>query len=408
MASDLDASKTLLITLTGKDRPGVTSTVFATLAAFGVDVLDIEQIVLRRRLILGILVTAPPRDWKALRASVEATADELGMHVEVDRGSGDNRGRREGRSHVTVIGSPLTAGAMAAVAGRIADCGANIDRIERMARYPVTAIDLHVSGADPDRLRALLSVEAATQGFDIAVQPASLLRRAMRLIVIDVDSTLIQGEVIELVAAHGKHRDEVALLTEQAMRGELDFESSLRARVALLEGIPATALDQVYDELVLAPGARTLVRILRRLGYRFAIVSGGFSQITDRLAEDLDIHYARANELEIADGHLTGGIVGDVVDRAGKATALRYFAEQVGVPVGSVVAIGDGANDLDMLEAAGLGIAYNAKALVQEAADTAVNVPYLDSILYLLGISREEVEALDEEHGFITPSPPLG
>jgi phosphoserine phosphatase len=401
--------ETLLLTVSGKDRPGVTSAMFRTLTRAGVEVIDIEQIVLRRRLILGILVTAPPRDWKSLRAAVEATADELGLHVEVDRGSGDNRGRREGRSHVTVIGAPLKAGAMAAVAGRIADCGANIDRIERMARYPVTAIDLHVSGADPDRLRALLAVEASVQAIDIAVQPASLLRRAMRLIVIDVDSTLIQGEVIELLAAHSGHQDEVAELTDRAMRGELDFESSLRERTHLLKGVPASALDEVYAELVLAPGARTLVRILRRLGYRFALVSGGFSQITDRLAEDLGIHYARANELEIVDGLLTGEIVGDVVDRAGKATALRYFAEQVGVPVESVVAIGDGANDLDMLEIAGLGIAYNAKALVQEAADTTVNVPYLDAILYLLGISREEIEALDLlEHGIVTPAPPLG
>ncbi|HET8665789.1 MAG TPA: phosphoserine phosphatase SerB [Nocardioides sp.] len=399
--------ETLLLTVSGKDRPGVTSAMFRTLTRAGVEVLDIEQIVLRRQLILGILVTAPARGWKTLRSAVEETADELGMHVEVERGSGDNRGRREGRSHVTVIGAPLMAGAMAAVAGRIADCGANIDRIERMARYPVTAIDLHVSGADPDRLRALLSAEAAAQGFDIAVQPASLLRRAMRLIVIDVDSTLIQGEVIELLAAHGDQQEQVAHLTDLAMRGELDFEDSLRARVALLKGIPATALDHVYDELVLAPGARTLVRILRRLGYRFALVSGGFSQITDRLAADLGIHYARANELEIVDGLLTGDIVGEVVDRAGKAKALRYFAEEVGVPVEQVVAIGDGANDLDMLEAAGLGIAYNAKAVVQEAADTAVNVPYLDSILYLLGITREEVEALDLEHGFVTPAPPV-
>jgi phosphoserine phosphatase len=264
-----------------------------------------------------------------------------------------------------------------------------------------------VSGAHPDRLRALLSVEAAAQGVDIAVQPSSLLRRAMRLIVMDVDSTLIQGEVIELLAAHSDHLDRVATITESAMRGELDFEASLRARVALLEGIPASAIDQVYDELVLAPGARTLVRILRRLGYRFALVSGGFSQITDRLADDLGIHYARANELEVADGVLTGRIVGDVVDRAGKAEALRHFAEQVGVPVDSVVAIGDGANDLDMLEAAGLGIAYNAKTLVQKAADTTVNVPYLDAILYLLGITREEVEALDLEHGIVTPAPPV-
>jgi phosphoserine phosphatase len=398
--------ETLLLTVSGKDRPGVTSAMFRTLTRAGVEVVDIEQIVLRRQLILGILVTAP-REWKKLRDAVEATAADLGMHVEVDRGTGDNKVRREGRSHVTVIGAPLRAAAMAAVAGRIADSGANIDRIERMARYPVTAIDLHVSGADPDRLRALLSIEAANQGVDIAVQPASLLRRAMRLIVMDVDSTLIQGEVIELVAAHGGQQEKVAAITERAMHGEIDFEESLRERVALLAGTPASVLDQVYDELVLAPGARTLVRILRRLGYRFALVSGGFSQITDRLAQDLGIHYARSNELEIVDGVLTGRIVGDVVDRAGKAAALRYFAEQVGVPVASVVAIGDGANDLDMLEVAGLGIAFNAKALVQEAADTSVNVPYLDAILYLLGISREEVEALDLEHGVVTPAPPV-
>jgi phosphoserine phosphatase len=398
--------ETLLLTISGKDRPGVTSAIFATLTAAGVEVVDIEQIVLRRRLILGILVTAP-RDWKRLREAVERTAQELGMTVEVDRGTGDNKVRRDGRSHVTVIGAPLKAAAMAAVAGRIADSGANIDRIERMARYPVTAIDLHVSGADPERLRALLSIEASAQGVDIAVQPASLLRRAMRLIVMDVDSTLIQGEVIELLAAHAGHADEVGRITERAMRGELDFEESLRERVALLAGIPASALDEVYDELVLAPGARTLVRTLRRLGYRFALVSGGFSQITDRLALDLGIHYARANELEIVDDALTGRILGPVVDRAGKAEALRFFAGEVGVPLESVVAIGDGANDLDMLEIAGLGIAYNAKALVQEAADTTVNVPYLDAIMYLLGISREEIEALDAEHGLVTPAPPL-
>jgi phosphoserine phosphatase len=398
--------ETLLLTISGQDRPGVTSAMFRTLTHAGVEVLDIEQIVLRGQLILGILVTAP-RDSKRLRKAVEATATDLGMQIEVDRGIGDNKVRREGRSHVTVIGAPLRAAAMAAVAGRIADSGANIDRIERMARYPVTAIDLHVSGVHPDRLRAMLSVEAAAQGVDIAVQPSSLLRRAMRLIVMDVDSTLIQGEVIDLVAAHSGHQAEVAAVTERAMRGEVDFEQSLRDRVALLEGVPASALDEVYDALVLAPGARTLVRILRRLGYRFALVSGGFSQITDRLADDLGIHYSRANRLEIVEGVLTGRIVGDVVDRAGKAAALRHFAEQVGVPVDSVVAIGDGANDLDMLEVAGLGIAYNAKALVQEAADTTVNVPYLDAIMYLLGISREEIEALDLEQGLVTPAPPL-
>ncbi len=398
--------KTLLITLTGKDRPGVTSTLFATLARFSVEVIDIEQIVLRRRLILGLLVTAP-REWKPLRDAVEKVADELGMSVEVERGAGDNRPRPEGRSHVTVLGTPLSSAQVAAVAGRIADIGANIDRIERMARYPVTAIDLHVSGADPEKLRAVLAEEASRQGIDVAVQASNLLRRGMRLIVMDVDSTLIQGEVIEMLAAHAGCEDEVARITDAAMRGELDFTESLVARVALLEGLDAGALDRVYDDLQLAPGARTTVRTLKRLGYRFAIVSGGFSQITDRLAAELGIDFAAANELEIVDGKLTGKVVGEIVDREGKARALRRFAAEVGVPEAATIAIGDGANDLDMLSTAGLGIAFNAKPLVQKAAHTAVNVPYLDTVMYLLGISREEIEAADAAVGIVTPAPPL-
>jgi len=398
--------ETLLITLSGKDRPGVTSAIFATLSRAGVEVVDIEQIVLRRRLILGVLVTIP-RDWKVLRDAVEATARDLGMNVEIDRGTGDNKARRGGRSHVTIIGTPLKASAMAAMAGRIADSGANIDRIERMARYPVTAIDLHVSGVDTDALRSMLAAEAAALGLDIAVQPANLQRRGMRLIVMDVDSTLIQGEVIEMLAEHAGFGNEVAELTEAAMRGDLDFEASLRERARMLEGVDESAFDAVYDAIELAPGARTLVRILRRLGYRFALVSGGFSHITDRLAADLGIHFSRANQLEVVDGKLTGRIVGDVVDRAGKAQALREFAAELGLSEAAVIAIGDGANDLDMLNAAGLGIAYNAKPVVQDAADTSVNVPYLDTILYLLGISREEIEAADLEAGIVTPAPPV-
>jgi phosphoserine phosphatase len=398
--------RTLLITLTGKDRPGVTSLVFDTLAQFGVEVIDIEQIVLRRRLILGLLVSTP-RDWKPLRTAMEQVAADLGMTLDLDKGSGDNRPRPEGRSHVTMLGTPLKSTAVAAIAGRIADTGANIDRIERMARYPITAIDLHVSGVDPDKLRDILAREAAVQNVDVAVQPANLLRRGMRLIVMDVDSTLIQGEVIEMLAAYAGCEAEVARVTEQAMRGELDFEQSLRDRVALLEGLDAGAIDLVYDDLVLAPGARTTVRVLKRLGYRFAIVSGGFSQLTDRLAADLGIEFSVANELEVVDGLLTGRVVGDVVDRAGKAAALRRFAAECGVPVSTTIAIGDGANDIDMLNAAGLGIAFNAKPVVREAAHAAVNVPYMDAVLYLLGISREEIVAADAAAGITTPEPTL-
>ncbi|MBF4163146.1 phosphoserine phosphatase SerB [Nocardioides acrostichi] len=401
--------ETLLITLTGRERPGVTSTVFSTLARFGVDVLDLEQIVLRRRLVLGLLVTAPESRVEAdlLREELESTAAGLDMSLEIEPGTGDAHEPAEGRAHVTVLGAPLTATAMAAVASRIAEAGGNIDRIERMASYPVTAIDLHASGAEPAALRGVLAPEAARLGIDLAVQPAGLLRHGMRLIVMDVDSTLIQGEVIEMIAAHAGCEDEVAEVTERAMRGELDFEESLRSRVALLEGVPASALHEVYDSIELAPGARTMVRTLRRLGYRFAIVSGGFSQITARLAVELGIHFARANELEIVDGVLTGRVVGAVVDRAAKAAALREFAAELGVDPAATIAIGDGANDLDMLEAAGLGIAFNAKPAVRDAADTALNVPYLDTIMYLLGISREEIEAADRAAGITTPAPPV-
>jgi phosphoserine phosphatase len=398
--------RTLLITLTGKDRPGITSLVFDTLAQYGVEVIDLEQIVLRRRLILGLLVGSP-RDWKPLRRAMEKVAADLDMTLELEKGSGDNRPRPEGRSHVTVLGSPLKSPAVAAITGRIADTGANIDRIERMARYPITAIDLHVSGVDPDKLRDILAREAARQGVDIAVQPANLMRRGMRLIVMDVDSTLIQGEVIEMLAAHAGCEAEVARITELAMRGEIDFADSLRDRVALLEGLDAGALDKVYDELELAPGARTTVRVLKRLGYRFAIVSGGFSQLTDRLAADLGIDFSIANELEVVEGKLTGRLVGEIVDRAAKADALRQFAAQCDVPVSATIAIGDGANDLDMLNAAGLGIAFNAKPVVQEAAHASVNVPYMDAVLYLLGISREEIVAADAEAGITTPAPPV-
>ena len=402
---DDDAPKTLLITLTGKDRPGVTSSIFGTLSHAGVEVLDIEQIVLRRRLVLGVLVSAP-RDWRKLRDAVEETATAMDMHVEVDRGVGDNRARRHGRSHVTVIGTPLKASAMAAVAGRIADSGANIDRIERMARYPVTAIDLHVSGADPEMLRALLATEAARQSIDIAVQPANLLRRSMRLIVMDVDSTLVQGEVIEMLAARAGCEDQVREITEAAMRGDLDFAESLRARVRLLAGLEATVLDAVRRDLQLAPGARTFVRTLKRLDYRLAIVSGGFTQVTDTLVADLGIDYSAANTLEVVDGRLTGEVVGAVVDRAGKAAALERFAVRAGIPISQTVAIGDGANDLDMLARAGLGIAYNAKPVVQVAADAALNVPYLDAILFLLGISRDEIEDADAAEGLQVEAPP--
>ncbi|MBC7632212.1 phosphoserine phosphatase SerB [Aeromicrobium sp.] len=385
---------TVLVTLTGPDQSGVTTRLFADLEPFGVEVIDVEQLVVRGRLILSALLTVPA-DPPGLEATVREVGAAFGLEVSVERGVGDNRPRRVGRAQVVVLGSPLRPAAMAALAARIKADGGNIDRIVRMARYPVTAIRMEVSGADPDLLQSDLAAVAYEQGVDVAVQENGILRHAQRLVVMDVDSTLIQGEVIEMIAARAGFEAEVAAITESAMRGEIDFAESLHARVALLAGVAESALDDVYRSLLYAPGARTMIRTLKRLGYRFALVSGGFTQIIERIAAELDIDYFAANRLEVVDGFLTGRILGDVVDRAGKAEALRRFATEARIPVKNTVAIGDGANDLDMLAASGLGIAFNAKPLVRDQARTSVNVPYLDAIVYLLGITREEVEAAD-------------
>jgi phosphoserine phosphatase len=396
----------LLVTVSGRDRPGVTSALFTALSGSDATVADVEQVVIRGRLVLGVLLKAAASAETRVQAALESALAPLGMEVEVTAVGAEDRGHRRGRSHVTVLGHPLRPAAMAGIAGCVADYGGNIDRIVRIARYPVTAVELEVSGVDPVVLRRQLALTASALGVDVAVERAGLHRRAKRLVVMDVDSTLVQGEVIEMLAEHAGCAPEVAEVTERAMRGELDFAESLRARVRLLAGVPATALEDVRRELVLARGARTFVRTLKRLDYRIAVVSGGFTQVTDALVADLGIDYSAANTLEVADGRLTGDLVGPLVDRAGKAAALERFAAEAGVPVAQTVAIGDGANDLDMLARAGLGIAYNAKPVVREAADAALNVPYLDAILFLLGISREEIEDADAAEGIDVVAPP--
>jgi len=393
-----DSQITLLVTLTGRDRPGVTSRLFAVLARHELTVADVEQVVIRGRLVLGVLLSADRApDLTAVHRQVTALAADMGMDAEITMGSHEPARRHGGRLHVTVLGRPLLPSAIAAIAGRIAASGANIDRIERLADRPVTCIEFKVSGADPVGLRADLARESVNLGVDVAVQRGGLQRRAMRLVVMDVDSTLLRDEAIELLAARAGCAAEVSEVTAAAMRGELDFAESLHRRVALLEGLDAAVIDEVATTARLAPGARTLIRTLKRLGYRCGVVSGGFTQITDWLTLELGLDFAEANTLEIAAGKLTGRLIGQVVDRPGKELALRRFAAAAGVPLSQTVAVGDGANDLDMISAAGLGGAFNAKPAVRSAADTSLSVPHLDAILYLLGISRDDVEAADAE-----------
>ena len=379
----------LLVTVTGRDHPGVTAGLFDELG--GTVVSDVEQVVVHGRLLLGIVLDA---DSAELRAALVRAGGRLDVDVDFTTVDGPEP-RSAGQHHVTVLGLPLPASALAAVARRLATCDANIERIRRLSTYPAASYELVVSGGESARLKAELAAEAVAQQVDIAVERASLSRRARRLVVMDVDSTLLQGEVIDMLAAEAGCAAEVERITAAAMGGELDFERSLRARVALLAGLPLEAVDRVRNAVRLTPGARTLIRTLKRLGYAVAVVSGGFTAITDDLVAELGLDHALANELGVTSRRLTGEVVGPVVDRAAKAEALRRFAQLEGLAIEQTVAIGDGANDLDMIEAAGLGIAFNAKPVVRQAADTALSVPYLDAVLFLLGISREEVEAAD-------------
>jgi phosphoserine phosphatase len=389
----------VLITVTGVDQPGVTSALFEVLSRHGVELLNVEQVVIRGRLTLGVLLCCAPEvaDGGVLRDDVESTIRAKGLDVSIER-SDDVPIIREPSTHtIYVLGRPITAGAFGAVAREAAELGVNIDLIRGVSDYPVTGLELRVSvpaGADV-ALRNALTRVAGDELVDIAVEDYSLERRAKRLIVFDVDSTLVQGEVIEMLAARAGAEGAVAAITEAAMRGELDFAQSLQQRVATLAGLPATVIDEVADQLELMPGARTTLRTLRRLGFHCGVVSGGFRRIIEPLAEELMLDFVAANELEIVDGALTGRVVGPIIDRPGKAKALRDFAQQAGVPMAQTVAVGDGANDIDMLAAAGLGVAFNAKPALREVADASLSHPYLDTVLFLLGVTRGEIEAAD-------------
>ncbi|MCW2539534.1 MAG: serB [Frankiales bacterium] len=389
----------VLVTISGRDRLGVTAALFAALAAHDVDVLDLEQVVIRQRLIIGVELNLRG-DPSSLRRSIGSTCSALGMDHEVvvveapmvlpdrDEQSGE-------RVHVIVLGTPLRPGAIATITQQIADVGGNIESVTQLSRYPVSSLDMIVANADEAELRGALVRAATETGLDIAVERAGLARRAKRLVVLDVDSTLVQGEGIDELAKLAGVQAEVEQITKSAMAGELDFTESLTARVSLLAGLPVQRVIEVRDALRLTPGARTLVRTLKRLGYSVGVVSGGFTVLTDRFVAELDLDFSAANELEIVDDVVTGRVLGTVIDRAGKASALRRFAAERGVPMSQTVAIGDGANDIDMLRLAGLGVAFNAKGVLRESAEVAINQPFLDSVLFILGISRNEIDAAD-------------
>jgi phosphoserine phosphatase len=385
--------RTLLIRVSGPDQLGVSAELFDVLSEIDAVVKDIEQIVVRRRLTLDVLIEVDKGD-DALK-DLLLFGYQRGLQIDVEEVDGEPTEYTE-QCVVTLIGKNLTPSELKLATQAISDSEGNIDRIIRLSRYPVMSYELSVNGGKIAKMKQeLLRLASNTPELDIAVQPLNLSRKAKRIVVLDVDSTLIQNEVIDLLAEQAGCGEEVSIITSSAMRGEINFEESLLQRVRLLEGLDELSIERAWQKLKLTPGARTFCRTLGRLGFTTAIVSGGFSIFAERLQRELNIKYAKANELEIVEGRLTGKIVGPIVTRRTKAEFLLEIADLEAVPVDQTVAVGDGANDLDMLSIAGLGIAFNAKPIVQDAANTTLRVPYLDAILFMLGVSREEIEAAD-------------
>ncbi len=381
-----------LILLTGEDAPGITESLFTVLSPFAIVVRDIEQIVVRGRLILTILISLNKAHAQALQADLESSQEKMGVDIAIDFSEEPVASSFVSRAllHVTVIGESLRPLALAEITGRISGTGANIERIYKTADETITALEFVVSGSSQKELRSSLAQISPELEVDVAVQSSGVSRSARKLIVMDVDSTLIQQEVIDLLAAMAGVGTKVKEITDSAMRGELDFEASLRARVSLLKGLPATAINEVQRQILLTSGARTLIRTLHELGHAVGVVSGGFVNVIEPLLQELGIRHLRANQLEIVDGVITGNLIGPIIDRAAKAQALRDFASEVGVTMDQTIAVGDGANDLDMIAQAGLGVAFNAKPAVRAAADSALSHPHLDNLLYFMGIPRQD------------------
>ncbi|MFA5516439.1 MAG: phosphoserine phosphatase SerB [Desulfuromonadales bacterium] len=391
-------NRMVLITMTGPDRPGIIAAVTEQIAAGGARIRDIEQTVTHTLLSLSVLIdfAAGDSDRKPIVKDLLFLAKEIGLDLDFQvLTEAEYRRKSVRHAHVvTIMGGEVNAEALARVARILADKEVNIERISKLTQGQLRCVEFLVTvppELDVKGMTRTLLGEGGRLGVDIAVQKEGLYRRAKRLIVMDMDSTLVQIEVIDELARLAGVGDEVEALTARAMNGELDFSDALRGRVALLRGLSAEALEEVYRSIPFTPGAKTLVGVLKRLGFRTAVISGGFSFFTDRLQQELGLDYAFANALEIENGRLTGRVSGQVVDGARKAELLEEIAGREGITLDQVIAIGDGANDLPMLGKAGLGIAFNAKARVREQADTHINQQSLDSILYLLGLSERDM-----------------
>lgn len=392
---------TLLLHISGQDRPGILADVIQTLSWYAVDMLDLQQTTSLGQLNLSVLFTLPSSQGLAIVRDMGQLLRERGLTVDFIVLDSSSQWRQlNGKSLVlTYLAPQVEASGLHSVLREVASMALNVERINWFS-YPSVQCMEFVLLQPPDNAVAFAEIRrrlfeiAFRHHFDLAIQPEGLYRRSKRLVVMDMDSTLIQQEVIDELAALAGVGEQVARITEAAMQGELDFAAALRERVALLAGQPVSLLQQTLERIQLTPGVERLICVLKKLGFRTAVVSGGFDFFTDHFRAQLQLDYSFANRLEIVDGQLTGRVCGEIVDRAAKARLLREMAEREQIPLEQTVAVGDGANDLDMLNTAGLGVAFNAKPRVQQQAEAFVNQPGLDTLLYLLGVTPRDLQDL--------------
>ena len=379
-----------LILVSGEDRPGITEKLMSLLSEFSVLVLDIEQLVIRGRLILTVLISLDESHASAIAADLELLEKEIGFDIAIDFAEEQNSAENPANLHVVIISDSLKPASIAVVAAELSKIQANISAIRRTSSEPLTAIELDISCPDKSikEVQKLLAVVAISHKIDLAVEQGNGLRSAKRLVMLDMDSTLIVQEVIDLLAAKAGVAEEVSAITQKAMAGEMDFAQSLQARVSLLAGLNESMLSEVRGEITLTQGAEKLIQTLHSKGHKVGVVSGGFIDIIEPILKELKIDFYRANKLQILNGKLTGKLEGEIIDRAAKLKALVEFAKNEGVQMSQTVAIGDGANDLDMIESAGLGVAFNAKPKVATAAATTISGSDLSAVLLLMGLSN--------------------